>query len=148
MGTISIFEENFHSNYGASPDLEWPRKWCTLSCVPQNIFFKRKLYCIKRCANKNNHLPMICQNIFYYIQYLFYYSYTMKHTYPLQEIPHFLTVKFLNKLSQLKNNFEVHQMSIDSYSRPPALNFGVQILLLLPLVHPFTFLCISMMRSN
>jgi hypothetical protein len=72
----------------------------------------------------------------------------MKHTYHLQEIPHFLTVKFLNKLSQLKNNFEVHQMSIDSYFGPPALHFGVEILLLLPLVHPFTFLCISMMRSN
>jgi len=72
----------------------------------------------------------------------------MKHTYPPQEIPHFLTVKFLNKLSQLKNNFEVHRMSIDSYSGPPALNFGVDILLLLPLVHPYTFLCISMMRSS
>jgi hypothetical protein len=46
----------------------------------------------------------------------------MKHKYLLQEIPHFLIVKFLNKLSQLKNNFEVHQMSIDSYSWPPALN--------------------------
>ena len=39
-------------------------------------------------------------------------------------------------------------MSIDSYSGPPALNFGVDILLLLPLVHPYTFLCISMMRSS
>ena len=39
-------------------------------------------------------------------------------------------------------------MSIGSYSGPPSLHIGVAILLLLPLVHPLTFLCISMMRSN
>jgi len=39
MTTIEISEVNFHTNYGAPPHLEWPRKWCALLGGPIPPYF-------------------------------------------------------------------------------------------------------------